>query len=109
MRAVWRAANYCGYIDVSPEDATHVALRFPCMESYLILPVIQRGSRDNHARSPVWTWNGSTEAPTLKPSIRTRHEKGLSHVWLNDGRVQYLNDSTHELAGQTVDLQEVDW
>jgi hypothetical protein len=64
---------------------------------------------------PVWTWNGSVEAPTLSPSIR------VSWTWINDdgkkvdkcchsfikeGNIQFLNDCTHDLAGQTVDLPE---
>lgn len=30
----------------------------------------------------------------------------LCHSFVTDGRIQFLTDSTHELAGQTVDLPE---
>ena len=66
------------------------------------LPVITKGSRD---LANAWTWNGSTEKPTLKPSIRTIHPDGkVSHVWLTDGVCQHLDDSTDGLAGQTLPL-----
>lgn len=68
----------------------------------IVLPVITRGSRD---AAKAWTWNGSTEKPTLKPSIKTTHPDGtVSHIWLTDGMCQHLSDSTDGLAGQTLPL-----
>jgi hypothetical protein len=32
----------------------------------------------------------------------------LCHTFVTDGQIQYLGDCTHALAGQTVDLQEMD-
>jgi hypothetical protein len=29
------------------------------------------------------------------------------HSFVTDGRIQFLSDSTHALAGQTVDLPEI--
>lgn len=67
----------------------------------------------------VWAWNGSLELPTFSPSILVRltHGNGLTrehpnyeeiekvcHSFVNNGRIQFLNDSTHKLAGQTVDI-----
>lgn len=66
------------------------------------LPVIIRGSRD---AARAWTWNGSLESPTLKPSIKTTHEDGtISHIWLTDGMCEYLDDSTNGLAGLSLPL-----
>ena len=85
---------------------------------------------------PVWGWNGSLEAPTFTPSLNVRSseftEKGrrdhaewmaagypsrdgagfecrpaVCHSFVRDGRIQFLGDSTHALAGQTVDIP--DW
>ena len=68
----------------------------------IVLPVITRGSRD---AAKAWTWNGSTEKPTLRPSVKTTHPDGtVSHLWLNDGMCQHLGDSTDGLAGQTLPL-----
>ena len=80
-----------------------------------------------------WEWNGDLEKPTTTPSIlvqttrmtekgKTDHkvwaEEGfpkrdgkafdsepvVCHSFVNDGQIRFLNDCTHELAGQTVDI-----
>lgn len=82
---------------------------------------------------PRWGWNGNAEKPTFTPSVLVRsghyvpgHEKGdcwctyyaehpeeerdfectVCHSFVTDGRIQFLGDCTHSLAGQTVDLPE---
>ncbi|MEI4485584.1 DUF6527 family protein [Frigidibacter sp. MR17.14] len=63
---------------------------------------------------PRWGWNGSGDAPTFTPSIfvnapgpyHTDHAHSC-HSFVTDGRIQYLGDCTHALAGQTVELP--DW
>jgi hypothetical protein len=83
----------------------------------------------------AWQWNGSVDAPTLQPSVlfqsghyapdrantdrcwctyNAEHPKEKDsficircHSFVTDGRIQFLGDSTHSLAGQTVDLP--DW
>jgi len=68
----------------------------------IVLPVITRGSR---AEAKAWSWNGSTDKPTLKPSIKTTHPNGaISHIWLTDGMCQHLSDSTDGLAGKVLPL-----
>lgn len=60
-----------------------------------------------------WHWNGSLEKPTLSPSVLVRWDFGeerkprVCHSFVRDGKIQFLNDCTHSLAGQTVDLPEV--
>jgi hypothetical protein len=62
-----------------------------------------------------WLWNESLEAPTFAPSIVVRREytdpfrpPKVCHSFVQDGKIQFLGDCTHELAGQTVELPEVD-
>lgn len=65
----------------------------------------------------MWAWNGSTDSPTFSPSLNvswyynksdgTRID-GRCHSFIRDGKVEFLSDSTHELAGKTVDLLECD-
>lgn len=55
----------------------------------------------------VWTFNGDTERPTFTPSILIRNAE-VCHSFVTDGRIQFLNDCTHALAGQTVELPEVE-
>jgi len=69
---------------------------------------------DDKARpQPVWTWNQSLDKPTFTPSILVKHYIGdqiklICHSFVTDGKIQYLNDCTHELAGQTVELPDFD-
>lgn len=61
---------------------------------------------------PRWTWNGNVDAPTFQPSILVRYPWGdkqvVCHSFVTDGRIQFLDDCTHALAGQTVDLPDWD-
>jgi hypothetical protein len=80
-----------------------------------------------------WTWDGSLDAPTVSPSILVRSVRPIQdgkpvhsfkfkgefpspegnvdpficHSFVRAGRIEFLNDCTHHLAGQTVDLP--DW
>lgn len=56
-----------------------------------------------------WGWNGSLELPTFTPSVLALYGivDGVDrrcHSFVTDGRIEFLGDCTHELAGQTVDL-----
>jgi len=84
------------------------------------------GCNDSHAINhgagpgPRWGWNGNADKPTFTPSVLVRYganpdadeefkewrTERVCHSFVTDGRIQFLTDSTHELAGQTVDLPE---
>lgn len=87
-------------------------------------PGCERPHSINYAgRSPVWGWNQSQTAPTFSPSVNCsgtepsddpekfddpKHDVPYRcHTWVTDGRIQFLDDCTHKLAGQTVELP--DW
>lgn len=59
---------------------------------------------------PRWGWNGSVDKPTFTPSILVQWNEPagdrVCHSFVTDGRIQFLNDCTHELAGQTVAIPE---
>jgi hypothetical protein len=61
---------------------------------------------------PNWSFNGNEEQPTFRPSIRVRWDEGeaqtkkMCHSFITDGKIQYLNDCTHNLKGRTVDLMD---
>jgi hypothetical protein len=100
-----------GYFACTVEEATHVTLNIPGPVGNLTLPVIRSGTR---AGTPCWSWNGSVDKPTLKPSVLTTMTQPNGtvrmrcHSWVNDGQIQFLSDATHEFANQTVDLLDVD-
>lgn len=79
-----------------------------------------------------WTWDGNAEAPTFSPSVlvggvvrwtaaqyadaeakRARGEPWpeptprVCHSFVRGGRMEFLSDCTHALAGQTVPIP--DW
>ena len=79
---------------------------------------------------PRWGWNGDAVRPTFTPSVLVRSvqterdESGrwtgefvldgagnplprVCHSFVTDGRIQFLDDCTHALARQTVDLPPV--
>jgi len=55
-----------------------------------------------------WTWNGSMERPTFRPSVLVHERPGghRCHSHVVDGQIQFLTDCTHALAGQTVPMEE---
>lgn len=81
---------------------------------------------------PRWGYNGNPDRPTFTPSVLVRGTFGhppvtsenldewkrapwpqtdvehICHSFVTDGRIQFLGDCTHALAGQTVDLPEFD-
>ena len=90
-----------------PAEATHIWIRLLGPHENRFLPVIQNGSRRDH-KGPVWTWNGDTEKPTLQPSVKTWDNTHTCHTWITDGQSIFLDDCTHEFAGQTLDLLEIE-
>jgi hypothetical protein len=62
--------------------------------------------------APCWSWNGSLDAPTFSPSVLVTWTAGdqprVCHMFVQDGRVQFLGDCTHALAGHTVDLSPIE-
>ena len=98
-----------GYEQCAIEQATHVSLRIPGPTGLLTLPVIRSGTRNG---TGFWTWNGSTDAPTLRPSVLTAYDGAdgswRCHSWINDGAAQFLSDCSHDMAGAVVPLLDVD-
>lgn len=62
-----------------------------------------------------WTWNGSLDTPTFSPSILVKANytaidrlDDICHSFVADGKIQFLSDCTHKLAGQTVEIPDWD-
>lgn len=76
---------------------------------------------------PQWLFNGNLARPTFKPSLLVRGTEDLTdeqydiirkgghftpkprtcHSFITNGRIEFLADCTHALAGKTVELAEV--
>ena len=53
----------------------------------------------------AWSWDGSWERPTFKPSMlanskNTYPDRPLCHSYLTAGVWNFLGDCTHDMAGQ---------
>lgn len=67
-----------------------------------------------------WSWDGNAKEPTFSPSVLSYpHQQSFSppgskhreprlmprcHMFVTAGKLVYLSDCEHELAGQTVDM-----
>ena len=62
-------------------------------------------------KEPAWSWDGNLEKPTITPSILTgRDSDKICHSYLKEGIFQFLEDSTHSLAGTFVEIPDLpDW
>lgn len=120
MKKIGKTYNYC-----TVEEATHIEFFTPGPYHFRLIPVILKGTR---AGTGCWSWNGSLDKPTLKPSIivkgtvpltdeeadrvlageKIEPKPQICHTWITDGQVQFLSDCTHELAGKIIDLLEVE-
>ncbi len=55
-----------------------------------------------------WIWNGDLDRASFSPSLLVRFGDGPGdkrcHSFVSGGRIQFLADCTHSLAGKTVDV-----
>lgn len=100
----------------------HVGFGCPGCRDTHVIPV-----GDAHPPGRAWGFDGNVAAPTFTPSIKvsgmkTRQDENwewaggwerdaegkpiplVCHSYVRAGRIEFLSDCTHELAGQTVDL-----
>lgn len=89
----------------------------------------------HHGGGDAWRWDGDAERPTFSPSVLmtsghylSDHKPGspcwctynaehpdkpapfkctVCHSFVRAGKIQFLNDCSHGLAGRTVDLPEL--
>jgi hypothetical protein len=70
------------------------------------------GCKMLHGLDSRWTFNGDVNKPTFSPSLLVRYPWGPSqeekrcHSFITDGFIRFLNDCTHELKGQTVEIPD---
>lgn len=53
-------------------------------------------------------FNMDLEKPTVSPSLLHNFDSSrICHSFMKDGKIQYLSDCWHELAGKTIELPEI--
>lgn len=79
-----------------------------CKISHAILTACQ----DPDAK--IWKFNGDLERPTFYPAVlapsidEATGQPIICHFYVDLGRIRYLPDCTHELAGKQVELPELE-
>jgi hypothetical protein len=65
-------------------------------------------------RVPPWEFDGNFERPTVKGSVLVNADLAKAtpgvfrcHSIITDGKIQFLSDCTHSLAGQTVEMVDI--
>jgi hypothetical protein len=69
------------------------------------------GCKQGHGFSvPPHTYNNDPDKPTVRASLLVGGNGGAKyrcHSYITDGKIQFLDDCTHDLKGQTVELPEL--
>lgn len=103
------------YVQLSPilrgtDDGGKVFFCPGCNEVHIV--------RTGDGPGPRWGWNGDVDRPTFEPSVLVTTGRRVDpsfvpepgdppeccHSFVREGRIQFLGDCTHALAGQTVEL-----
>lgn len=91
-------------VAILPDNGSEVALMFMPGVACPVMIAIS-------GQHPVWSWNGDKQEPTFSPSILTRlpwaGNAVVNHVFIWNGKIQYLSDCSHEYAGKTIDLPKL--
>lgn len=69
-------------------------------------------TKDEGLKHPIWGFNGDMDKPTFTPSvcaISTSPDGEIRcHSFIRDGKIEYLQDSSHTLAGKTVEMIDLE-
>lgn len=86
-----------------------------------------------NGQNAIWEFNGDINKPTFKPSLKVTWVKlpdnpekdnngnyilgedgrikgvkdMICHTFITDGNIQYLGDCTHELSGETIEMEDI--
>lgn len=79
-----------------------------CNETHYINTIKNNDVKGN------WQFNNDINNPTVNPSILINvgglnKTKPICHSFIKNGYIQFLNDCTHQLAGQTVQLPDIEY
>lgn len=123
MRAKPRTAFVKESDGTGPEGVKIIGYEIKCIACghnhiFYTLP----GYYKSEGRSINWTFDGNLEMPTFSPSLNETTGSLAMPNYIDDpempptrchsivtqGKIQYCGDCTHSLAGQTIDLPEIE-
>ena len=71
-------------------------------------------TEERNSLGAKWSFDGNIENPTFSPSIKCtynygpKYKEAVCHHFIRNGKIEFLNDCTHELAGKTVDMLPIE-
>jgi len=69
---------------------------------------------EKSGKEMAWQFNEDLNNPTFTPSLLNtcpNHpdpKQRLCHLYVTNGWIQYLGDCSHDLAGQTIEMEEIE-
>lgn len=74
------------------------------------------GCNYSHKMDSRWEFNHNLDAPTFYPSLNVVwvgerdgiEVKEICHSFITNGYIKFLDDCTHELKGQTIELPDIE-
>lgn len=69
--------------------------------------LVRSGHFVSHHQPGDSCWCTYNEEQQAKGEIDAPFTCGVCHSWIRDGQIEFLNDCTHGLAGQTVELPDL--
>jgi len=85
-----------GWTDLHGKSFLHWCPGCECMHLINIEKPNKQGAQ--------WTFDGNLDAPTFSPSI---NYPGYCHYFVRAGKIEFLGDCKHKLAGQTVPMPSI--
>jgi len=69
------------------------------------------GCECGHAVDEKWDFNGDRVNPTFSPSVLSTFGDSPErcHLYVREGKIQFLSDCTHNLSGQIVEMELLPW
>lgn len=62
---------------------------------------------NKNGNNVIWKFNGDLNKPTVTPSLLIKHGKNIvCHLFIKEGMLKYLHDCSHELAGETIEMED---
>ncbi len=79
----------------------------------------QIADKTYQGNGPKWDFNGDLKKPTFHPSYLIWHpgmkdgkptgtKTNVCHSFIKEGKIEFLSDCHHHLAGKTVDLPDIE-
>ena len=108
--------------EIKDGDGNHYGYTFPCPGCNSVHQIFDQ---ESVSQGPKWDFNGNQDKPTFSPSLKVTHrhpvghdsnnpapagydgpyQDDVCHSFITDGKIQFLDDCYHDLAGQTVPMQ----